>query len=98
MYLPIKASTIKGTHMALVKFNTTSDLDLELEAIKGSRPDCNTNAAAAKYAINHYLAECEEKREVQNSLLAALQELQELRQQLEIYFSVQNEIKRLVKP
>lgn len=84
--------------MSLVKFNTTSELDLELEAIKGSRPDCNTNAAAAKYAIKHYLAECEEKREVQKSLLTTIQELQELRQQLEFYFSAQDEIKRLLKP
>jgi hypothetical protein len=98
MYLPIKVNISKGTHMSLVKFNTTTDLNLELDSIKRSRPDCNTNAAAAKHAIKHYLSECEQKREVQKSLLTTIQELQELREQLQFYFSAQDEIKRLLKP
>jgi len=96
MYLSISGRHIKGTSMSLVKFNTDADLDLELQSIKLSRPDCNTNAAAAKYAIMHYLSECEEKREIQKSLLKTIEELQELREQLQCYFSSQDELKRLL--
>ena len=98
MYLPIKGNQQKGTYMSLVKFNTTSEIDLELQAIKLSRPDCNTNAAAAKYAIENYLSECEQKRELQKQLVHAIEELNELRYQVGRYFDSFEKINQWLKP
>lgn len=96
MYLPIKENTAKGTYMSLVKFNTTSDLDLELEAIKGSRPDCNTNAAAAKYAIENYLAQCESYNELKSLYDALLQEHESLKHHLKVKQSAEQQIQQLI--
>jgi len=84
--------------MSLVKFNTDKDLDLELEAIKAIRPDCNTNAAAAKYAILNYLFECEHKRELQSQMVDLIEELNELRYHLSRYFESESEIKKRLIP
>lgn len=54
--------------MALVKFTTTEDLDRELESIKMTQPNCNTNAAAAKLAIENYLSLEEELNELKKRL------------------------------
>jgi len=54
--------------MALVKFNTTEELDRELESIKMTQPNCNTNSSAAKHAIENYLSLEEELREVKQRL------------------------------
>lgn len=96
MYLPIKGKQQKGTYMSLVKFNTTSEIDLELESIKLSRPDCNTNAAAAKYAIENYLPQCESYNELKSLYDALLQEHDQLIRQLRIKQSAESQIEKLI--
>lgn len=54
--------------MALVKFETNDSLDMELKSIQMARPNCNTNAAAAKHAIENYLSVEEELNEVKKKL------------------------------
>lgn len=82
--------------MALVKFTTTSDIDLELEAIKLSRPDCNTNAAAAKYAIENYLGQCEAYNELKSMYDALLQEHESLKHHLRVKCSAQEQIQQII--
>jgi type IV secretory pathway component VirB8 len=81
--------------MALVKFETNETLDKELAAIRLSRPNCNTNAACAKYAIENYISECEEHSETQARLNAAIFQLEEMKEQLRAFYSIFNSLNDL---
>lgn len=84
--------------MSLVKFNTTNEIDLELEAIKASRPDCNTNSAAAKYAIKNYLSTCEELRELSADYDDLKQELEQIKHFYAEKLSAEEQLQSLLKP
>ena len=66
--------------MALVKFNTNENMDMELEAIKLSRPNCNTNAAAAKYAVENYLSTSEQLRELTRDYEQLLNQMEQIKE------------------
>lgn len=95
MYLPIKVNTSKGIYMSLVKFNTTTELNLELDSIKLSR-GCNTNAAAAKYAIKNYLPQCESYNELKSLYDALFEEHETLKYHLKVKQSSEQQIQQLI--
>lgn len=96
MYLSIRDKHKKGNQMSLVKFNTTPELDLELESIRLSRPDCNTNAAAAKYAIENYLGECESYNELKSLYDDLHQEHEALKHHLSVKHSAEQQIQQII--
>lgn len=64
--------------MTVIKLMDSEDLDLELEAIKLSRPNCSTDAEAVQYAVLNYMAECEAHNETRKLLKLALNELEKI--------------------
>ncbi len=99
MYSLNRNDILKGTKiMALVKFETNSELDMELKSIQLSRPDCNTNAAAAKHAINNYLSTCEELRELAADYDDLKQELEQIKHFYAEKLAADNQLQALLKP
>lgn len=84
--------------MALVKFETNSELDMELKLIQLSRPDCNTNAAAAKHAINNYLSICEELSELSADYYDLKRKLEQIKHFYAENLAAENELQALLKP
>lgn len=61
--------------MALVKFETDSELDLCIEGIKLAYPNVNTGSAAAKRALLHYQGCVEEINELRKRIYELESEL-----------------------
>lgn len=65
--------------MKEIKLMDSDELNLNLEAIKLSRPSCSTDAEATQYAVLNYLAECEAHNETRKLLQLALSELEQIK-------------------
>lgn len=84
--------------MALVKFHTNEEQDQIIEMLRRSRPDCNTNAASVKYALEDYFPMCDSYQELKGMYDALLIEHEQLKTALKSKLQSEEIIKSIVMP